>query len=362
MAFGYKINFSAPRALGVLVCLLVVLLYRGATGHGTTDASVAMVRADASDALTRRSGGPLVPMGPAGSIDDEKTGPRVVLKLGPKDYRMWYEAVPAPNRAKVGYAISADGLTWTKKGSLASLNPSENWEGGPNGEVSPNSILIEDGVYKLWYHSFGGDGKRRIGYATSADGLNWKKNPKPVLDVGAPGSLEDQFVVEPRVFKIGSQYRMYYGANAVGETDLGMARWFYATSVDGINWTRKGRVWDKQSDSGLGVVFDGSRWHVWYGVGFKRIDYASSPDGIDWTEGPNNPVLQPDPNPMGFDSGGLGDSVSAYKDGFEFRVMYTGGRFNSFGRNESVMLATVTTNDCPNHANAASSNIKRGCR
>lgn len=344
MAFNYQASFSCPKVLATVVCLLVVL-FPGVTGQESDKGSVAPHRTGVSGALTRRLGKPLLPMGPRGSIDDDKTGPRVVLTLGPTDYRMWYEAVPAPNRSKVGYAVSEDGIIWTKKGSLATLDPSEAWEGGPNGEVSPNSILVEGGVYKLWYHSFGTDGKRRIGYATSADGLIWTKNPKPVLDVGPPGSLEDQFVVEPRVFKVGSQYRMYYGANARGETDMGKARWFYATSADGINWTRKGQVWNKQADSGYGIVFDGSEWHAWYGVGFKAINYASSKDGITWTDGPHNPVLLPDRNPAAFDSGGLGDSVSAYQNGNEFRIMYTGGRFNYFGRNESIMLATVPITD-----------------
>jgi predicted GH43/DUF377 family glycosyl hydrolase len=153
---------------------------------------------------------------------------------------MYYEAVPAPNDSFVGYATSIDGKNWTKQGRIVSLDPSEPWEGGLTGEMSPNTILIENGVWKLWYHSYGIDLKRRIGYATSTDGFNWIKNPNPVLDVGAPGSLEDQYVVEPRVFNLGSEYRMYYTANAVGQIDIGTGRWFYATSPDGINWARRG--------------------------------------------------------------------------------------------------------------------------
>ncbi len=361
MTFNFQMNNPASRFLAVIVFLFAILVYRGVTGQKAGDKSVPLMQTAASGVLTRRLNAPLLPMGPAGSIDDEKTGPRVVLKLGPADYRMWYEAVPAPNKAKVGYAVSRDGLSWTKQGALSTLNPSQSWEGGPDGEVSPNSILIEGGVYKLWYHSFGDDGKRRIGYATSTDGLNWIKNPSPVLDVGPPGSFQDQFVTEPRVFKIGSLYRMYYTGHAVGDTGLGMYRWFYATSADGINWTRRGQLWATLADAGYGIVFDGSRWHAWYGLAFQSLNYASSEDGINWTDGPNNPVLLPDLNPAGFDSGGVGDSISAYKDGFEFRIMYTGGRFNSFGRNESISLATLTTTGCSSYINATFSNVKRRC-
>src|SRR5207248_2437225 len=40
-------------------------------------------------ALTRYSGNPLLRNGPE-TYDDLKTGPRVVLRFGAADYRMWY--------------------------------------------------------------------------------------------------------------------------------------------------------------------------------------------------------------------------------------------------------------------------------
>ena len=52
-----------------------------------------------SGQLSRHPGNPLVRNGPE-KYDCWKTGPRVVLKAGPADYRMWYEAV------------GADTLTW----------------------------------------------------------------------------------------------------------------------------------------------------------------------------------------------------------------------------------------------------------
>ena len=336
------------RLANLLAITLCILLIDGGRAHTAAAQSNRwawiedeLIFLPPSGPLVRHVNNPIVPMGPSGSIDDDKTGPRVVLKFGPNDYRMWYEAVPAPNQAKVGYAISQDGKLWTKQGSLASLNPSADWEGGANGEVSPNTILVENGVFKLWYHSIGVDGKRRIGYATSTDGLTWTKNPNPVLNVGPAGSFEDQFVVEPRVFRIGAEYRMYYTANQAGSTGTGLARWFYATSTDGINWTRRGQLWAKQTDHGYGIVFDGTRWHAWYGNAFQTLNYASSSDGLTWVDGPGNPVLRVNPSAPAPDSGGIGDSVSAYRDGNEYRIMYTGGRFNEFGRNESICLATI---------------------
>jgi predicted GH43/DUF377 family glycosyl hydrolase len=166
-----------------------------------------------------------------------KTGPRSVLKLGPCDYRMWYEAVARDGLTTVGYATSGDGLTWKKEGVV--ISPSEPWE---MEEISPNSILLEGGMFKMWYHSGGyirderrlGNG--RIGYATSTDGITWTKyKENPVVDVAPAGSFDDMQVAEPRVFHLGGGYRMYYtGQNgSTNRTSLGMA-----SSPDGIHWIK----------------------------------------------------------------------------------------------------------------------------
>src|SRR5512140_1043747 len=62
---------------------------------------------------------PMLRNGPE-AYDNGKTGPRVVLELGPSDYRMWYEAVADNLLTTVGYATSSDGITWTKQGVVMS--------------------------------------------------------------------------------------------------------------------------------------------------------------------------------------------------------------------------------------------------
>jgi predicted GH43/DUF377 family glycosyl hydrolase len=299
-----------------------------------------------SGPLERFANGPMLPMGPPGAPDDEKTGPRVVLKEGGL-YRLWYEAVPGPNQSSVGYATSTDGVSWQKQGIV--ITPSASWEGGPNGEVSPQSILVENGVYRLWYHSYDG-AKRRIGYAESSDGISWTKYANPVLGVGPPGAWDDQAVVEPRVFAVGDGYRMYYG----GHHSTGPDAWALglATSPDGINWTRNasGPVFgddggDPVLDAGAGIIADASGWHMWFGLArMQSLNYASSPDGVSWTPGPSNPVLTPNPDTAAADHQGVGDSVSVYRDGATYRIMYTGANLSyplQPGRIEAICIAFV---------------------
>jgi predicted GH43/DUF377 family glycosyl hydrolase len=292
---------------------------------------------------------PMLRNGPE-AYDNGKTGPRVVLKFGPSDYRMWYEAVDDSIYTTVGYATSSDGIAWAKQGVV--LSPSATWEGN---EVSPNSIVIEGTTLRLYYHAGGSQlVNRRIGTATSADGLTWTKAPDPILDLGPSGAFDDNQVAEPRVMRVGTAYRMYYtGRHATdNRTSLG-----YATSSDGTTFTKQGQLIDANRWGnfwGGAFVVDRGHWHLWHGVTpdngtTSYLVYASSADGLTWTDGPNNPVLTQNPTTTAADRGLVGDSVSGYVDGAEYRVMYTGYNSNlggSQGRFEGICLAAVTS-PCP---------------
>jgi hypothetical protein len=69
-----------------------------------------------------------------------------------------------------------------------------------------------------------------------------------------------------------------------------------------------------------------------------------SADGLTWIDGMNNPVLAQNPDPEAADHGLVGDSVSGYRDGDSYRIMYTGFNSNLFGklgRFEGICLATI---------------------
>jgi predicted GH43/DUF377 family glycosyl hydrolase len=223
--------------------------------------------------------------------------------------------------------------------------------------------LLEGGVYKLWYHGggyfMGGSGTRygttRVGYATSPDGLTWTKHASnPVLDVGPTGAFDDEQVAEPRVTRIGGGYRMYYtGANANSRRkSLGMA-----TSADGITWTKDARnpVLDSTRWGnfwGGAFFYESGVWLLWHGsdtTSSGRINFKWSPDGIAWTDGAANPVLLPGSATNGPDTRFVGDSISGYRDGNSYRIMYSGYAENLFGtegRFEGICLASVMAT-CP---------------
>jgi len=205
--------------------------------------------------------------------------------------------------------------------------------------VSPNFMLVEGGVYKLWYHGggyfMGGQGTRygaaRVGYATSPDGMTWTKYAgNPVLDVGASGAFDDEQVAEPRITKIGTTYRMYYtGRNASSKRQS--SAWRPAPTASRGRRTRATRSSTRPAGAATGAAPSSTR------------------AACGWTDGTQNPVLGPSTTPNAPDSGLVGDSVSGYRDGNTYRIMYTGYADNLFGtegRFEGICMASVMAT-CP---------------
>jgi hypothetical protein len=285
--------------------------------------------------LIRGSANPIL-TNDVGTYDEIKTGPSKLVKVGEGDYRLWYEGVENINSPDFPtlpcYATSPDGSVWTKYAGNPIMDGAVAWE---NDEASPTSVLWDPdaGLWKMWYH--GGNNStdsRRIGYATSFDGLTWTKYAgNPVLLPGAGGAWDDFEVADCKVARVSStDYRMLYR----GWTSADVAKIGLATSSDGISWTKSGS--NPVLDWGAGGAWDDSRiiacttpllingvWHLWYiasdapSGGTDSVGYASSTDWVTWTKGSSNPVL--------LDATGenITDSIDAWVDTDErVRIMY----------------------------------------
>jgi large repetitive protein len=236
-----------------------------------------------------------------------------VIKESNGTYKMWYSGYNGVVWDGIGYATSTDGITWTKYASnpVLGLGPGS-WD---NTHVYCSSVMKDsDGTYKMWYN--GQDSTNaRIGYAASPDGITWTKydsDSNPVLDLG-PGSWDITHVYTPWVIKDDSdpdptkRYKMWYsGYNGAVWDGIG-----YATSPDGINWTKynsdsnpvlglgPGGSWDVYAIYGITVIKDTDNvYKMWYSGhdGYNlRIGYASSTDGTNWTKFTSNPVINPGP-------------------------------------------------------------------
>ena len=161
---------------------------------------------------------PVLDPGPSGAWDDVAVGIPSVLFDG-STYHMWYSGYDGTNN-RIGYATSADGITWTKYDDPTTTDPPfaesdlvlnlgspGSWEG----EWVYKSYVIFDGsTYHMWYSGYDGT-NNRIGYATSPDRITWTKYAgNPVMDKGPTGSWDVNGVESPCILFDGSIYHMWY--------------------------------------------------------------------------------------------------------------------------------------------------------
>jgi len=349
------------------------------------------------------SGSPTIP----GDWDGQTIVKPSVLLDG-ATYMMWYDGFNLQQDVSIGLATSADGITWMKSinNPVLTENPG-GWDG--NSTEHGSFVLKEDGLYKMWYEGSSDYDVRQLGYATSTDGITWNKyGGNPVLQAGPEGY--DQHVAgHGSVLHEGNEYKLWY--HATGDQGAIIA---YATSPDGITWTKQGPVllptagWDEfvwgpsvlnlngtywmwysgagsllspsigvatspdginwtrlpdpvvTGETGLGdphVITDTGVLKMWYTDYDNRvIDYAESVDGIHWTKSPNNPVLTPGV------AGQWGGSVVTIEDSASGSLLdgftITGGS-DGFGGGVYASNPDVTIRNClitGNYASGAPSN------
>jgi DNA-binding MarR family transcriptional regulator len=165
------------------------------------------------------------------------------------------------------YATSTDGINWTKNGTILSD------EG-----VVPNTVMKDEGIYKMWYQKDIND-NWTIFFATSFDGISWTKHGK-VLTVGAPGEPDDKHVTGAAVVKEDDgTYMMWYS----GHDDENGYKIFHATSGDGKNWIKKGVVIEaekvgnrEEAQTGYPNVIRGEKgyYKMWYNSPVNAYDMS----------------------------------------------------------------------------------------
>jgi predicted GH43/DUF377 family glycosyl hydrolase len=193
-----------------------------------------------------------------------------------------------------GLAISPDGSHWTRRGKILSPD-STTWEGD---YIAANgSAIWRDREFLYWYQA-GPRGEQRIGLARSPDGVNWRKEPAPVLERGPYRSWDERDVADPYVIQINGLLYMYYlGQDRAGRQQIGLAR-----SNDGIHWEklRSNPVLELAppgsgsfAERGLGepavLEWNGRYWMLFTGRDaheYRRIGAAWSSDGVHWHQQP----------------------------------------------------------------------------
>ncbi len=219
-----------------------------------------------------------------------------VRKEGPADYKMWFSV----DDIYLYRATSTDGLNWAVDATPA-LSPTLLDGTFDRDSVGDPSIVLDGGgTYWMFYNGYNAEWDLwQIGAATSTDGIHWTRvQAAPVLSPGGPGDWDEHYALDPMVLLDGGVFKMWYSAFDAG----GVRRIGYATSPDGVNWTKyagnpvfegEPGQWDDGNVSNMFVAYEGG-YHMWYTCN-GQIGYVTSTNGIDWTRFLTGPVLSPGP-------------------------------------------------------------------
>ena len=249
----------------------------------------------------------ILDLGGPGSFDETNAKYPCVLKVD-HEWWMWYNGRPADSfTGEIGLATSPDGLTWTKTNGGEPI-----FHHGPPGapdstKVDHPAVVRFDDRFHMWFTMGDEDSSYTIGYATSSNGRDWSRQNggQPVLGVGAKGKFDDQVVLHPAVVRdnAGKLHLWYMGSGPQEGFRLG-----YATSDDGVRWTRENggdpilepEMLDDVTEEyvyNCMVLLEGETFHMWYsaGTGIRAgevvprgncIRHASSTDGVQWVKDP----------------------------------------------------------------------------
>ncbi len=218
---------------------------------------------------------PQIVLAPSNEIDWEEDLNRPVVVKREDEYFMWYtgqiNAGDNENgKSRIGFAKSQDGVNWVRVSDKPVLIAEEPWE--KTSVMCPHVIWdSEENVFKMWYSAGEQYEPNAIGYAVSADGLNWEKsNLNPVFTADKDKAWEQHKVAGCQVIKMDNWYYMFY----IGYYDEHRAQIGVARSRNGLgDWQRHEEnpliypgeeTWDGEACYKPYAIFDGEKWFLWY--------------------------------------------------------------------------------------------------
>lgn len=168
------------------------------------------------------------------------------------------------------------------------------------------AVVLKSGKFVMLYRAQNHRGTSTLGYATSRDGVHFKRSSKPVLRPEEPyergGGVED-----PRLVQFGSTYYLTYtGYNNVNGQGPGGkdAQLCLATSADLTHWKRRGVImpaykgtwnvgWTK-SGAIVPAKINGKYWMYYLGDARNhpsQMGIAESADLLHWRDALSHPVI-----------------------------------------------------------------------
>jgi predicted GH43/DUF377 family glycosyl hydrolase len=214
---------------------------------------------------------PMLTLGREGDFDSQNImSPAIVKESG--QYFLFYSGGPLGPRNggelikyQLGLALSRDGETWKKTGKP--LLPLGERD---NFHVTPALLRNPDGALHkeraLWHMVYCGNRENDVEYATSSDGLQWTKSPRSPIYRRA---------YAPSLVQVGSEIRMYYIHSPEDkrpwEVHLATGRDLFSLKPHPANPMLKvSQAWEKNALFYPYVIREGNTWILFYASYWDR--------------------------------------------------------------------------------------------
>ena len=143
--------------------------------------------------------------------------------------------------------------------------------GGEYGTCFDVAVLREHDTYRMW---LSWRPRHSLALVESKDGIHWSKPPVIVFGPRKESSWESEEINRPGILKQADGYHMWYTGQANGYSSIG-----YATSTDGITWKRMSdkpvltpdKPWEEATVMCPHVIWDAAAksYRMWYSGGGK---------------------------------------------------------------------------------------------
>lgn len=244
------------------------------------------------------------------------------------------------NDWNTGLAYSTNLLTWTKEAA----NPVFTWSGADEANIAANgSIVLKGSTYYLYYHA-GFPGKIKV--ATSSNLLSWTRQGVCV-DVGSAGQWDETATFDPtaRLMPDGVTIEIFYaGKNASGARRIGRA-----TSTDGLAFAKTGALLANAGMSSREDNFGephplgdtGTSYELWVDRaitdGYRSISrFSTSNSGSTWTFKGNF-----NPSGSGWDAVNVFDNAKVVYNGTLY-MFYAGAANPGNAANTGAQIGVAT--------------------
>lgn len=234
----------------------------------------------------------------------------------------------------IGIAESKDLYNWTKTGEIKPVAAYEQ-----KGLCAPGAI-VRDGIIHLFYQTYGNGPKDAVCHATSADGVNFRRDSSNPIFHPA-GNWTNGRAIDAEVHLFNNQYFLYFAtrdaagqiqkqgvAAASAHTDFSRNTWKQATDSSIL---KPDLPWEGKCVEGASVITRNKKLYMFYAGNYnnmpQQIGVAVSTDGIKWKRLSDQPFL-PNGKPGSWNSSESGHPCLFEDDNGDTYLFYQGNNDN----------------------------------